>query len=33
MARQFGMPDRRAIAIFRALLEANAKEPAHELHR
>jgi GntR family transcriptional regulator len=33
MARQFRMADRRAIAIFRALLEANIKEPAYDVHR
>jgi GntR family transcriptional regulator len=33
MIRQFRMPDRRAISIFRALLEANLKEPTHDLHR
>jgi GntR family transcriptional regulator len=33
MVRQFRLPDRRAISIFRALLEANLKEPTHDLHR
>lgn len=33
MVRQFRMPDKRAIAIFRALLESNMKEPAYDMHR
>ncbi len=33
IVRQFRMPDRRAISIFRALLEANINGPTYELHR
>jgi DNA-binding transcriptional regulator YhcF (GntR family) len=33
MVQQFHMPEKRAISLFRALLEANTKEPAHDQHR
>jgi GntR family transcriptional regulator len=33
MVRQLRMPDRRAISIFRALLEANSVDATHDLHR